>query len=169
MDELAGLTGEARKRALDRFHLLQPHLENDRPLKEVAAAAGIPFRTAQRWVSLYRQFRLAGLARRKRTDTGEHREISAKLKAAGRVACSTKSPLRTLGRGESRLKPESYTTQSRFGSFTYKRFTVPQEVHRSAKRASLLSLPRTIRKSASFSLCRGGRDVRHPDHQKQKQ
>ena len=26
-----------------------------------------------------------------------------------------------------------------------------------------------IRKSASFSLCRGGRDVRHPDHQKQKQ
>jgi hypothetical protein len=27
----------------------------------------------------------------------------------------------------------------------------------------------TIRKSASFSLCRGDRDVRHPDHQKQKQ
>src|ERR1700685_4578744 len=27
----------------------------------------------------------------------------------------------------------------------------------------------TIRKSASFSLCRGGRDVCHPDHQKQKQ
>src|ERR1022692_3203780 len=59
MDELAGLTGEARKRALDRFHLLQPHLENDRPLKAVAAAAGIPFRTAQRWVSLYRQLGLA--------------------------------------------------------------------------------------------------------------
>lgn len=71
MDELAGLTGEARKRALDRFHLLQPHLENDRPLKAVAAAAGIPFRTAQRWVSLYRQLGLAALARRKRTDTGE--------------------------------------------------------------------------------------------------
>jgi hypothetical protein len=33
-----------------------------------------------------------------------------------------------------------YTTQSRFGSFTYKRFTVPQEVHRSAKRVSRLSL-----------------------------
>src|ERR1017187_8447581 len=71
MDELAGLTGEARKRALDRFHLLQPHLENDRPLKAVAAAAGIPFRTAQRWVSLYRQLGLAALARRKRTHTGE--------------------------------------------------------------------------------------------------
>ena len=42
MDELAGLTGEARKRALDRFHLLQPHLENDRPLKAVAATGWQP-------------------------------------------------------------------------------------------------------------------------------
>jgi len=93
MDELAGLTGEARKRALDRFHLLQPHLENDRPLKAVAAAAGIPFRTAQRWVSLYRQFGLAALARRKRTDTGEHREISAKLKEAIEGIALQKPPL----------------------------------------------------------------------------
>src|SRR6266478_516451 len=82
MDQLAGLTEEARKLALERFRLLQPHLEDDRPLKAVAAAAGIPFRTAQRWVSLYWQFGLAALARRKRTDTGEHREISAKLKEA---------------------------------------------------------------------------------------
>ena len=58
MDELAGLTEEARKLALDRFRLLQSHLEDNRPLKAVAATAGIPFRTAQRWVSLYR---LAGL------------------------------------------------------------------------------------------------------------
>src|ERR1035438_5091501 len=71
MDELAGLTGEARKRALDRFQLLQPHLENDRPLKAVAAAGGSPFPTAERWVALYRQLGLAALARRKRTDTGE--------------------------------------------------------------------------------------------------
>jgi len=55
MDQLAGLTEEARKLALDRFRLLQPDLEDDRPLKAVAAAAGIPFRTAQRWVSLYGQ------------------------------------------------------------------------------------------------------------------
>jgi putative transposase len=81
MDELAGLAGEARRRALNRFHLLQPHLDNDRPLKAVAAA-GIPCRTAQRWVSPYRQFGLAALARKKRTDTGRHREISARLKEA---------------------------------------------------------------------------------------
>src|SRR5438067_558072 len=93
MDELAGLTGEARKRALDRVHLLQPHLENDRPLKAVAAAAGIPFRTAQRLVSLYRQLGLAALARRKRTDTGEHREISVKLKEAIEGIALQKPPL----------------------------------------------------------------------------
>jgi hypothetical protein len=50
MDQLAGLTEKARKLALGRFRLLQPHLEDDRPLKAVAAAAGIPFRTVQRWL-----------------------------------------------------------------------------------------------------------------------
>jgi len=50
--------------------------------------------------------------------------------------------------------PESYTTQSRFGSFTYKRFTVPQEVHRSAKRVSRFSLSDHLKKPFSFSLQR---------------
>jgi hypothetical protein len=31
MDELAGFTEEARKLALYRFRLLQPHLEDERP------------------------------------------------------------------------------------------------------------------------------------------
>ena len=47
-----------------------------------------------------------------------------------------------------------YTTQSRFGSFTYKRFTVPQEVHRSAKRVSLFSLSVRLKKPFSFALQR---------------
>src|ERR1039458_2429765 len=68
MDQLAGLTEEARKLALDRFHLLRPHLEDDRPLKLVAAEAEIPFRTAQRWVALYRKVGLAALARKNRAD-----------------------------------------------------------------------------------------------------
>lgn len=72
MDQLAGFTEEGRKLALDRFRLLQPHLEDKRSLKAVASAAGIPFRTAQRWVSQYRQFGLAALARKKRTDTRHH-------------------------------------------------------------------------------------------------
>lgn len=82
MDQLAGLPEKARKLALDRFRLLRPHLEDDRPLKAVAASAKIPFRTAQRWVSLYRHLGLAALARKKRTDSGQRREISAKLKEA---------------------------------------------------------------------------------------
>jgi putative transposase len=93
MDQLAGLTEEARKLALDRFRLLQPHLEDDRPLKMVAVTAGVPFRTAQRWVSLYRQFGLAALARKRRTDPGEHREISAILKAAIEGIALQKPPL----------------------------------------------------------------------------
>jgi hypothetical protein len=48
MDQLAGLTEKIRKLALDRFRLLQPRLEDDRPLKLVAAEAEIPFRTARR-------------------------------------------------------------------------------------------------------------------------
>jgi hypothetical protein len=93
MEQLAGLTEEARKLALDRFRLLQPHLEDDRPLKAVAASAGIPFRTAQRWAALYQQFGLAGLARKKRTDDGQHREISAKLKEVVEGIALRKPPL----------------------------------------------------------------------------
>ena len=93
MTPLAGLPDEARTLALDRFRLLQPHLEDGRSLKIVAAAAHIPFRTAQRWVSRYRQFGLAALARKKRTDTGQHRELSATLKNAIEGVALQKPPL----------------------------------------------------------------------------
>ena len=62
MDQLAGFTEEGRKLALDRFRLLQPHLEDKQSLKAVASTAGIPFRTAQRWVSQYRQVRAGRLS-----------------------------------------------------------------------------------------------------------
>ena len=61
---------------------MQPHIEGDRSLKLVAAAAGIPFRTAQRWVALYQKFGLTALARKRRTDRGEHRQLSVRLKEA---------------------------------------------------------------------------------------
>ena len=48
MDELAGLPEEARRLAMERFRLLQPHLERNEPLTSVAKAAGIPYRTAHR-------------------------------------------------------------------------------------------------------------------------
>ena len=93
MDQLAGLPEDARKLAFDRFRLLRPYLEDDRPLKAVAAAARVPFRTAQRWVALYRQFGLAGLARKKRTDNGRHHDVSAKLKEAIEGIALQKPPL----------------------------------------------------------------------------
>lgn len=75
MTELAGLTEESRKLALDRFHQLQPHLEQNHSLRSVAQAAGIPYRTAQRWIALYRMFGLAALARKHRSDRGERRAV----------------------------------------------------------------------------------------------
>jgi putative transposase len=93
MDQLAGLTEEIRKLALERFRLLQPHLEDDRPLKLVAAEAEIPFRTAQRWVALYRKFGLAALARKSRADRGERRAVSVKIKEAIEGLALQKPPL----------------------------------------------------------------------------
>ena len=93
MDRLAGLREETRKLALHRFHLLQPHLEKNRPLRLVAAAAGMPFRTAQRWVALYRQFGLTALVRRKRADLGEQRSVSAKITRAVEGLALQKPPL----------------------------------------------------------------------------
>ena len=48
MSDLASLPESARKIALDRFRLLQPHLEEQRLLKAVAREGGIGYRTAQR-------------------------------------------------------------------------------------------------------------------------
>src|ERR1017187_1083506 len=82
MDELAGLSEGSRKLALDRFRLLQPHLEQSRPLRQLAAEAEIPLRTAQRWVAQYKRFGLAALARKKRDDRGVRRAVTEKVKEA---------------------------------------------------------------------------------------
>ena len=93
MDELAGLSEEARKLAMERFRLLRPHLENDEPLTSVAQAAGIPYRTAHRLVSEYRRYGLAALVRKKRADRGERRAVSVKLKEAIEGLALQKPPL----------------------------------------------------------------------------
>jgi putative transposase len=76
---LAGLTGPRRRRAFDRYRKLRPHLEEAVPLTRVAAEAGLPLRTAQRWVSRYRRFGLAGLSRAARADRGKRRRVSDEL------------------------------------------------------------------------------------------
>ena len=93
MDELAGLPESVRRLALDRFRLLRPHLEENRPLRQVAVDAGIPYRTAQRWLTRYQQFGLTALARKKRADTGVHRAVSTKIKSAIEGLALEKPPL----------------------------------------------------------------------------
>ena len=66
------LTEEQRQMAMKRFAVLQPHLDEDVPLARAARQAGVPIRTAERWLARYRQRGLAGLARPVRSDA-EHR------------------------------------------------------------------------------------------------
>jgi putative transposase len=93
MDQLAGLPEEARKLALDRFRQIRPHLEENRPLQSVAREAGIPYRTAPRWVAQYRLFGLAALSRKKREDRGERRAVSTKVKEIIEGLALQKPPL----------------------------------------------------------------------------
>ncbi|SPE43295.1 transposase (fragment) [Candidatus Sulfopaludibacter sp. SbA3] len=93
MDELAGLPEEARKLALDRFRLLRPHVEQNQPLRTVALAAGVPYRTAHRWLKQYRRFGLVALARRARQDRGRRRAVSGKVKEAIEGRALQKPPL----------------------------------------------------------------------------
>ncbi len=93
MDHLAALPEEARKLALDRFRLIQPHLEQDRSLSSVAQTAGISYRTAHRWVTQYRRFGLAALARKQREDRGGRRAVSTKLREIIEGLALQKPPL----------------------------------------------------------------------------
>jgi len=76
---LTELPDQQCQSAFERYQTLRPHLEQEAPLARVAAEASMPLRTAQRWVSRYRRFGLAGLARAGRADQGKRRRLSAEL------------------------------------------------------------------------------------------
>ena len=65
---LAELSEIQRDRAMARFAVLRPHLEDGIPLAQASRAASVALRTAERWLSRYRSARLIGLARTPRTD-----------------------------------------------------------------------------------------------------
>jgi putative transposase len=67
---LAALGEGGQARAMARFAVLRPHLEDGVPLTRAATEAGVPLRTAQRWLARYRRDGLAGLARHPRSDAG---------------------------------------------------------------------------------------------------
>ena len=93
MRELTDLSEEDRTLALARFHILQPHLDDHRPLRLVAKEAGIGFRTAQRWVTQYRRAGLAALARKRRADSGAPRILSKRFREAIEGMALLKPPL----------------------------------------------------------------------------
>ena len=78
---LASLKEEERSRALERLCLLRPHLEDGIPLTRVAKNEALPLRTARRWLALYREQGLVGLARQPRNDRGRHRRLRPEIKA----------------------------------------------------------------------------------------
>jgi putative transposase len=82
MQELSGMSEAARNVAMARYRVIQPYLEQKRSLAMVTDDADVCFRTAQRWVSLYRKLGLVALARKSRDDRCARRVVSPKIKAA---------------------------------------------------------------------------------------
>lgn len=77
---LAQLSEAERAVAMRRYEVLRPQVENGVPLARAAAAAGVPQRTAARWLARYRADGVAGLARAPRLDRG-HRRLPPELVA----------------------------------------------------------------------------------------
>lgn len=64
------LQGNVADEAMRRFAVLRPHLEEGVPLAASARTAGVPTRTAQRWLARFESSGLKGLSRRARFDQG---------------------------------------------------------------------------------------------------
>jgi putative transposase len=65
---LSSLSDEARARALARFQIIRPFLEDGIPLTQIVREQNVTLRTARRWVRRYRREGLSGLARKERDD-----------------------------------------------------------------------------------------------------
>ncbi len=77
---LSELPESSRTKSWERYQILRPHLEDGISLRRVAMDAGIPFRTAQRWVANYKKSGLIELCRSGRKDRGTHRGINDEVK-----------------------------------------------------------------------------------------
>lgn len=69
------------EKALARFRLLRPVLEDGVTVAALARTSGIPEPTLRRWLRHYRRHGLAGLQRQLRSDSGIRRQVSADLAA----------------------------------------------------------------------------------------
>lgn len=74
MSELPPLTSyseEQRQKAMDKYWLIAPYLNQEKSLKSIAEETKISKRTLHNWISKYEQFGLKGLIRKSRKDSGE--------------------------------------------------------------------------------------------------
>jgi putative transposase len=62
-----------------RMSVLGPHVFDGVPLMRSAAGAGVPLRTAQRWLAAYTAGGAAGLSRAPRSDRAQRRRMPAEL------------------------------------------------------------------------------------------
>ena len=70
IEGLTRLSDAQREEAMRRYRVLAPHLEDDVPLTQAAEQAGVPLRSARRWLHRYRRAGLEGLARAARASAG---------------------------------------------------------------------------------------------------
>lgn len=77
---LVSLTTSQAEAAMARYHFLLPTLEENVPLTQLARDAGVPVRTARRWLAAYRRDGLVGLARRPRADRAQPRGVPDELR-----------------------------------------------------------------------------------------
>lgn len=76
--EISVFTEQERAKALERFAIIRPVMEDRASLSQVAAENGLSNRTIRRWITRYLQFGLAGLCRKTRTDKNK-RQMSLAL------------------------------------------------------------------------------------------
>ena len=69
---LSELTEKQLAAAMHRWEILRPVVEDGAAVPAAAAAAGVPVRTAERWLARYRVGGVAALARQPRSDAGSH-------------------------------------------------------------------------------------------------
>lgn len=79
-------------RAMARFAVLRPHLEDDVPVSCAAEVAGVPVRTVRRWLSRFRRDGMAGHARMERVDRGRRRLPEELVRAVEGMALARPPP-----------------------------------------------------------------------------
>lgn len=65
--------------ALERFQVIRPYLEDEVSLTKLAKKNGLSLSTLKRWVGKYREFGLAGLDRKTRSDKNSHHHTTLEL------------------------------------------------------------------------------------------